>query len=127
MTNEEADLLRTLNRSLKSTQRTQSSIAFLIFVNQETADNLLRELMGEGYLCMSLHGGKDQVDRDLTIADFKAGVVPIVIATSVAAWGLDVKQLKLVIDFDAPNHMDYIHHAGRKSRKQGRLRYFYYT
>ncbi|KAG2013496.1 RNA helicase, variant 4 [Coprinopsis cinerea AmutBmut pab1-1] len=90
----------------------------LIFVDrQEAADNLLRDLMRKGYLCMSLHGGKDQVDRDSTIADFKAGVVPIVIATSVAARGLDVKQLKLVINYDAPNHMeDYVHRAGRTGR-----------
>ncbi|KAL5508003.1 PRP5 [Sanghuangporus vaninii] len=90
----------------------------LIFVDrQEAADNLLRELLRKGYLCMSLHGGKDQVDRDSTIADFKAGIVPIVIATSVAARGLDVKQLKLVINFDVPNHMeDYVHRAGRTGR-----------
>jgi len=66
---------------------------------------------------MSLHGGKDQIDRDQTIADFKSGVVPVVIATSVAARGLDVKQLKLVINYDAPNHMeDYVHRAGRTGR-----------
>ncbi|TDL29704.1 P-loop containing nucleoside triphosphate hydrolase protein [Rickenella mellea] len=90
----------------------------LIFVDrQEAADNLLRELLRKGYLCMSLHGGKDQVDRDSTIADFKSGIVPIVIATSVAARGLDVKQLKLVINYDAPNHMeDYVHRAGRTGR-----------
>ncbi|KAF6762360.1 pre-mRNA-processing ATP-dependent RNA helicase PRP5 [Ephemerocybe angulata] len=90
----------------------------LIFVDrQESADNLLRDLMRKGYLCMSLHGGKDQVDRDSAISDFKAGVVPIVIATSVAARGLDVKQLKLVINYDAPNHMeDYVHRAGRTGR-----------
>lgn len=90
----------------------------LIFVERhEAADNLLRELMRKGYLCMSLHGGREQVDRDATIADFKAGVVPIVIATSVAARGLDVKQLKLVINYDAPNHMeDYVHRAGRTGR-----------
>ncbi|KAH9998418.1 P-loop containing nucleoside triphosphate hydrolase protein [Russula vinacea] len=83
----------------------------LIFVDrQEAADNLLRELLRKSYLAMSLHGGKDQVDRDTTISDFKSGVVPIVIATSVAARGLDVKQLKLVINYDAPNHMeDYVH------------------
>jgi ATP-dependent RNA helicase DDX46/PRP5 len=53
----------------------------LIFVDrQEAADSLLRELMRKGYLCMSLHGGKDQVDRDQTIADFKSGVVPVVCA-----------------------------------------------
>ena len=90
----------------------------LIFVErQEGADNLLKELLKKNYSCMSLHGGMEQVDRDQTIADFKTGVVPIVIATSVAARGLDVKQLKLVIQYDAPNHMeDYVHRAGRTGR-----------
>ena len=90
----------------------------LIFVDrQESADSLLRDLMKKGYPCMSIHGGKDQNDRDSTIEDFKAGVVPILIATSVAARGLDVKQLKLVVNFDAPNHLeDYVHRAGRTGR-----------
>ncbi|KKF94241.1 Pre-mRNA-processing ATP-dependent RNA helicase PRP5 [Ceratocystis platani] len=90
----------------------------LIFVDrQEKADDLLKELMIKGYPCMSIHGGKDQVDRDSTISDFKKGIVPILIATSIAARGLDVKQLKLVINFDAPNHLeDYVHRAGRTGR-----------
>ncbi|KAM0345326.1 hypothetical protein ACHAPU_006725 [Fusarium lateritium] len=90
----------------------------LIFVErQEKADDLLKELMIKGYPCMSIHGGKDQIDRDSTISDFKKGVVPILIATSVAARGLDVKQLKLVINYDAPNHLeDYVHRAGRTGR-----------
>lgn len=90
----------------------------LIFVErQESADKLLADLLRKNYSCMSLHGGMEQVDRDQTIADFKTGVVPVVIATSVAARGLDVKQLKLVIQFDAPNHMeDYVHRAGRTGR-----------
>ncbi|KAJ6131179.1 Pre-mRNA-processing ATP-dependent RNA helicase prp5 [Penicillium sp. IBT 18751x] len=90
----------------------------LIFVEkQESADNLLRELMRKGYPCMSIHGGKDQVDRDSTIEDFKAGIFPILTATSVAARGLDVKQLKLVVNYDAPNHLeDYVHRAGRTGR-----------
>ncbi|KAK2592842.1 pre-mRNA processing RNA-helicase [Conoideocrella luteorostrata] len=90
----------------------------LIFVErQEKADDLLKELMVKGYPCMSIHGGKDQVDRDSTISDFKKGILPLLIATSVAARGLDVKQLKLVINYDAPNHLeDYVHRAGRTGR-----------
>jgi ATP-dependent RNA helicase DDX46/PRP5 len=90
----------------------------LIFVDrQEKADDLLKDLMRKGYPCMSIHGGKDQIDRDSTIDDFKAGVTPIMIATSVAARGLDVKQLKLVVNYDAPNHLeDYVHRAGRTGR-----------
>ncbi|KAK3487359.1 Pre-mRNA-processing ATP-dependent RNA helicase prp-5 [Neurospora crassa] len=90
----------------------------LIFVErQEKADDLLRELLRRGYGCMSIHGGKDQEDRNSTISDFKKGVCPILIATSIAARGLDVKQLKLVINYDAPNHLeDYVHRAGRTGR-----------
>lgn len=90
----------------------------LIFVDrQEAADTLLRELMRKGYPCMSIHGGKDQVDRDSTIEDFKAGIFPVLVATSVAARGLDVKQLMLVVNYDAPNHLeDYVHRAGRTGR-----------
>jgi ATP-dependent RNA helicase DDX46/PRP5 len=90
----------------------------LIFVDrQEHADNLMKDLLRKNYVSMSLHGGKDQVDRDQTITDFKNGVITIVIATSVAARGLDVKQLKVVINYDAPNHMeDYVHRAGRTGR-----------
>ena len=50
----------------------------LIFVErQDAADGLMHELMKRGYPAMSLHGGKDQADRDTTISDFKAGIVPI--------------------------------------------------
>ncbi|KAJ9144885.1 p-loop containing nucleoside triphosphate hydrolase protein [Coniochaeta hoffmannii] len=98
--------------------RDDDDVRALIFVErQEKADDLLRELLRRGYGCMSLHGGKDQSDRDSTISDFKAGICPILIATSVAARGLDVKQLKLVINYDAPNHLeDYVHRAGRTGR-----------
>ncbi|KAG9052237.1 pre-mRNA processing RNA-helicase [Serendipita sp. 407] len=90
----------------------------LVFVDrQEHADNLMKDLLKKNYFTATLHGGKDQIDRDQTITDFKNGVITIVIATSVAARGLDVKQLKVVINYDAPNHMeDYVHRAGRTGR-----------
>ncbi|KXS19921.1 P-loop containing nucleoside triphosphate hydrolase protein [Gonapodya prolifera JEL478] len=90
----------------------------LIFVDrQEAADSLLRDLLRRGYPCQSLHGGKDQVDRDATIQDFKQGNIGILIATSVAARGLDVKSLNLVVNYECPNHMeDYVHRVGRTGR-----------
>lgn len=69
-----------------------------------------QDLLSHSYRALVLHGGVDQIDRDSTILDFKAGRVPILVATSVAARGLDVKQLVLVVNFDAPNHYeDYVH------------------
>ena len=115
---EESSKFNRLLEILGMTYMEDEDCRTLIFVErQESADDLLKELMKKQYPTMSLHGGKDQVDRDSTIADFKAGVVPIVTATSVAARGLDVKQLKLVVNYDAPNHMeDYVHRAGRTGR-----------
>lgn len=96
----------------------QSQGSVLVFVDkQESADDLLKELMKASYPCMSLHGGIDQFDRDSTIIDFKNGKVKLLIATSVAARGLDVKQLILVVNYDCPNHYeDYVHRCGRTGR-----------
>ena len=84
----------------------------LVFVDkQEHADGLLKDLMNASYTsCASLHGGIDQYDRDSTITSFKQGKIQILVATSVAARGLDVKDLILVVNYDCPNHYeDYVH------------------
>ena len=60
---------------------------------------------------------KEQADRECTIVDFKTDVCNVLVATSVAARGLDVKDVKLVINFDCPNHLeDYVHRVGRTGR-----------
>ena len=57
------------------------------------------------------------MDQDAAILDFKSGVASIMVATSIAARGLDVPDLGLVVNYDCPNHMeDYIHRAGRTGR-----------
>ncbi|KAG0414824.1 hypothetical protein HPB47_008026 [Ixodes persulcatus] len=90
----------------------------IVFVDkQEHADVLLKDLMKASHNAMALHGGIDQFDRDSTIVDFKAGKVGVLIATSVAARGLDVKHLILVVNYDCPNHYeDYVHRCGRTGR-----------
>ena len=58
-----------------------------------------------------------QDDRDSTIADFKVGNIGLLVATSVAARGLDVKGLAVVINYEVPNHYeDYVHRVGRTGR-----------
>jgi len=91
----------------------------IIFVDkQEHADGLLKDLMNASYTsCSSLHGGIDQYDRDSTITSFKQGKIKILVATSVAARGLDVKDVILVVNYDCPNHYeDYVHRVGRTGR-----------
>ncbi|PNX60619.1 DEAD-box ATP-dependent RNA helicase 42-like protein, partial [Trifolium pratense] len=90
----------------------------LVFVHsQDKCDALFKDLMKHGYPCLSLHGAKDQTDRESTISDFKSNVCNLLVATSIAARGLDVKELELVINFNVPNHYeDYVHRVGRTGR-----------
>lgn len=77
----------------------------------------LTQLLNAGYPCLSLHGGKDQVDRDHTLHEFKTGIKTVLVATSVAGRGLDVPDIVCVINFNAPNHIeDYVHRVGRTGR-----------
>uniref|UniRef100_A0A0V0G3V5 Probable ATP-dependent RNA helicase DDX46 n=1 Tax=Triatoma dimidiata TaxID=72491 RepID=A0A0V0G3V5_TRIDM len=96
----------------------QEKGSVIVFVDrQESADALLKDLMKASYPCLALHGGIDQYDRDSTIVDFKAGKAKLLVATSVAARGLDVKHLILVVNYDCPNHYeDYVHRCGRTGR-----------
>jgi len=96
----------------------QDKGSVIVFVHkQEVADTLQHQLMKSGYSCLALHGGIDQYDRDSVITDFKNGVTKILVATSVAARGLDVRDLILVVNFDTPNHYeDYVHRVGRTGR-----------
>jgi len=52
-----------------------------------------------GYFPLVIHGGQDPVDRDFTIVDFKKGIRTIMVATSVCARGLDIKAIKLVVNY----------------------------
>jgi ATP-dependent RNA helicase DDX46/PRP5 len=90
----------------------------LVFVDkQEKCDSLYSELLKSGYPCVNLHGGKDQVDRDYTIHQFKTGVFTLMVATSVAGRGLDVPDIVCVINYNCPNHLeDYVHRVGRTGR-----------
>lgn len=91
----------------------------LVFTEkQETAEDLLSKLFKAKYSSVNtIHGAKDQTDRNEAINDFKQGVLSVLIATSVAARGLDVPGLAMVFNFDCPTHLeDYVHRCGRTGR-----------
>lgn len=91
--------------------------ALVFCERQEMCEDLLLKLLKRGYACNSIHGAKEQTDRDDAINDFKSGALPLLIATSVAARGLDVAALALVINYDSPSHTeDYVHRVGRTGR-----------
>jgi ATP-dependent RNA helicase DDX46/PRP5 len=91
----------------------------LVFVDtQVRADGLFEQLLRSGYSTLSLHGGKEQEDRDSTISDFKRKDGPnILVATGVAGRGLDVAACSCVVNYCAPNHLEaYVHQCGRTGR-----------
>jgi ATP-dependent RNA helicase DDX46/PRP5 len=106
-------LLQLLGEQVEGTKKV------LVFVDtQVRADNLFEQLLRNGYPALSLHGGKEQEDRDTTISDFKRKDGPnVLVATGVAGRGLDVPACSCVINYSTPNHLEaYVHQAGRTGR-----------
>ncbi|TDG53229.1 hypothetical protein AWZ03_000044 [Drosophila navojoa] len=91
----------------------------IIFVaTKKKVDELARFINAFGVGVGSIHGDKSQMDRDNVLNDFRSGRANILVATDVAARGLDVDGIKYVINFDFPQSSeDYIHRIGRTGRK----------
>eukprot|EP00667_Euglena_gracilis_P013863 EG_transcript_14317 len=81
-------------------------------------DQLARELEYKCRIqCVAIHGDREQHERDAALTAFKSGRSPIMVATDVAARGLDVKGVKMVINWDPANNAeDYVHRIGRTGR-----------
>ncbi|KAI9534508.1 putative ATP-dependent RNA helicase an3, partial [Dissostichus eleginoides] len=90
----------------------------LVFVEtKKGADALEDFLYHEGYSCTSIHGDRSQRDREEALAQFRSGRCPILVATAVAARGLDISNVKHVINFDLPSDIEeYVHRIGRTGR-----------
>jgi ATP-dependent RNA helicase RhlE len=90
----------------------------LIFTRtKQGADELAKEMQKDGIATQAFHGDKSQGARDRVLADFKAGNVRALVATDVAARGLDIQQLQYVVNHELPyNAEDYIHRIGRTGR-----------
>ncbi|WP_410614045.1 DEAD/DEAH box helicase [Amycolatopsis sp. lyj-109] len=80
-------------------------------------DRLAERLREQGVNAAALHGGKTQGQRNRVLADFKEGHTPVLVATDVAARGIHVDDISLVLHVDpAADHKDYLHRAGRTAR-----------
>lgn len=90
----------------------------LVFVEtKRAADELEYMLAQDGYPTTSIHGDRTQRDREEALKSFKSGRTPILVATDVAARGLDIPNVSHVINFDMPNNIDdYVHRIGRTGR-----------
>jgi ATP-dependent RNA helicase RhlE len=90
----------------------------LVFMRtKHGANRLVKKLDSVGINALAIHGNKSQGARTKALADFKSGDVKILVATDIAARGIDINQLPLVINFDLPNVAeDYVHRIGRTAR-----------
>ncbi len=90
----------------------------IMFLDTKHAvDQLTSHLLNSGVRAAALHGGKSQPQRTRTLAQFKTGHVSVLVATNVAARGIHVDNLDLVVNVDPPtDHKDYLHRGGRTAR-----------
>lgn len=90
----------------------------LVFVETKRgADALENWLYKNGFPATSIHGDRTQQEREYALRSFKSGATPILVATDVAARGLDIPDVAHVINFDLPNDIDdYVHRIGRTGR-----------
>ncbi|KAK8359148.1 hypothetical protein V6Z11_A04G076500 [Gossypium hirsutum] len=90
----------------------------LVFVEtKKGADSLEHWLCINGFPATTIHGDRTQQERELALRSFKTGKTPILVATDVAARGLDIPHVAHVINFDLPNDIDdYVHRIGRTGR-----------
>jgi len=90
----------------------------LIFTQTKRgADQITKDLRMDGWPARVLHGDKGQSERDWVLQEFRNGKSPLMVATDVASRGLDIDDIKLVINYDMPPQIeDYIHRIGRTGR-----------
>ncbi|MDI1455095.1 DEAD/DEAH box helicase [Streptomyces sp. ATE26] len=92
----------------------------LFLDTKRSADRLAKRLLAVGIRAAALHGGRSQPQRNRTLEQFKDGRVTALVATNVAARGIHVDDLDLVVNVDPPaDHKDYLHRGGRTARAGG--------
>ncbi|XP_008805785.1 DEAD-box ATP-dependent RNA helicase 20 isoform X1 [Phoenix dactylifera] len=106
------------NKLIKLLEDIMDGSRILIFMDtKKGCDQITRQLRTDGWPALSIHGDKSQAERDWVLSEFKSGKSPIMTATDVAARGLDVKDVKYVINYDFPGSLeDYVHRIGRTGR-----------
>ncbi|MFB7629432.1 DEAD/DEAH box helicase [Streptomyces sp. NPDC056149] len=92
----------------------------LFLDTKRSADRLAKRLLSVGVRAAALHGGRSQPQRNRTLEQFKNGQVTALVATNVAARGIHIDDLDLVVNVDPPaDHKDYLHRGGRTARAGG--------
>ncbi len=96
---------------------TEQKLTIVFSRTKHGANKLAKSLCASGFPADAIHGNKSQAQREKALDRFKKGLTPVLVATDVAARGVDVKDVGLVINFDLPNEPEaYVHRIGRTAR-----------
>ncbi|MDX1780876.1 MAG: DEAD/DEAH box helicase [Thalassovita sp.] len=97
--------------------RDTDALTLVFMRTKHTAERLMKKLVADGYNAASIHGNKSQGQRDRAIKAFREGTVTVLVATDVAARGIDIPGVAMVINYDLPNVAEsYVHRIGRTAR-----------
>ena len=118
---EKSDMLKTVFKEINPAGVPEKVPKSIIFVSRKSeCDHLANSLWDAGYSVDALHGDKQQFLRTRVMDNFKNGKLRVLVATDVAARGLDVKDIEVVINYDFPGGVngveDYVHRIGRTAR-----------
>ena len=109
---EDKEKYRNLLRYLRENLSTRDRV--LVFVEtKKGCDMLTRSLRADGFAARAMHGDKTQEERDWVLREFKGMQSTLLVATDVAARGLDVDDIRIVVNFDFPKEMDSYIHRGK--------------
>nr|CAG8446293.1 977_t:CDS:2 [Entrophospora candida] len=108
---------RNITQTVERTMNQNENKTLIFTATKRTADDVTKYLRQDGWSALAIHGDKAQNERDWVLGEFRSGKSPVMVATDVASRGIDVKDIKLVINYDFPTNVeDYVHRIGRTGR-----------
>uniref|UniRef100_A0A1B6FKZ8 RNA helicase n=1 Tax=Cuerna arida TaxID=1464854 RepID=A0A1B6FKZ8_9HEMI len=115
--NDKRSFLLDLLNAIQLNQPSPESLTLVFVETKKGADSLEDFLHQLGFPVTSIHGDRTQPEREAALRRFRSGATPILVATAVAARGLDIPHVKHVINFDLPSDVEeYVHRIGRTGR-----------
>ncbi|KAF2289545.1 hypothetical protein GH714_037072 [Hevea brasiliensis] len=116
-TDKRSHLMDLLHAQRETEIHGKQSLTLVFVETKKGADALEYWLCGNGFPATTIHGDRTQQEREMALRSFKSGKTPILVATDVAARGLDIPHVAHVVNFDLPNDIDdYVHRIGRTGR-----------
>ncbi|KAI3450886.1 hypothetical protein Pfo_007551 [Paulownia fortunei] len=116
-TDKRSHLMDLLHARRASGDQGKQALTLVFVETKKGADSLEHWLCINGFPATAIHGDRTQQEREYALRSFKSGKTPILVATDVAARGLDIPHVAHVVNFDLPNDIDdYVHRIGRTGR-----------